>query len=171
MVGVGVGAGVYVGSTTGVSVGLMVARSGVMVGAGTAAGVSDEGDTIVLVGAGVSANSEKEGGASSSPGFSDPKIAMMMASTMKPTNPTPAHLSAFLNLRKDLPPHQPEAVTQCVRSGAATGVTTKSHLPAGRYLRPGSACYSLSFRDSAKPSMVMVVSLQARCKEQMSKLH
>ena len=27
---------------------------------------------------------------------------MMMASTMNPTNPTPAHLSAFLNLKKNL---------------------------------------------------------------------
>ena len=102
MVGVGVGTGVYVGSATCVSVGLMVARSEVVVGVGMVAGVSDGGDMIVLVGAGVSASSEEEGRASLSPESSDPNIAMMTTSATRPTNPTPAHLTALLNNGMDL---------------------------------------------------------------------
>ena len=88
-------------AATGVSVGVgvVVAGSGAIVGAGAAVGVLGGGDIGVLVGVGVLASSVAPGGAPSSPEFSGPKIAMMTTSAIRPTNPTPTHLSALLNTK------------------------------------------------------------------------
>ena len=80
-----------------------MAGSGATVGAGAAVGVSGGGDMGVLVGAGVLASSVAAGGDPSSPELLGTKIAIMRTSAMRPTNPTTAHLSAFLNNKEGLP--------------------------------------------------------------------